>query len=170
MNKTAIALLCALALPAWADDAHHPEATPAAPAATASAPQSQAATVKQLRANVKKLQAQLGRLSKAGSDAQRQPLLAEYLRTLHENMALAESLGGEGMECPMMEGGMPHPMGHEMNHGMGQGMMPMMGGSEAGRGDASMAERMQRLEKRMDMMQMMMERMGGAPAAPAPAK
>lgn len=163
MNKTAIALLCALALPAWADDAHHPEAVPAA---TAPAPQAQAGTVKQLRANVKKLQTQLGRLSKAGSDAQRQALLGEYLRTLHENMALAESLGGEGMECPMMEGGMAHPMGHEMghemHHGMGQGTMPMMGGADAGQG--SMAERMQLLEKRMDMMQMMMERMGGTPA------
>ena len=163
MNKTAIALLCALALPAWADDAHHPES---APAATAPAPQSQAGTVKQLRANVKQLQTQLGQLSKAGSDAQRQALLAEYLRTLHENMALAESLGGEGMECPMMEGGMAQPMGHDlhqgMNHGMGQGTMPMMGGGDPGQ--ASMAERMQRLEKRMDMMQMMMERMGGTPA------
>lgn len=137
MNKTAIALLCALALPAWADEAPRADATPAAaaaPGATAPAPQSQAATVKQLRANVKKLQAQLGRLVKAGSDAQRQALLADYLRTLHENMTLAESLGGEGMECPMMEGGMAHPMGHEMHHGMGQGMMPMMGRPEAGQG------------------------------------
>ena len=138
MNKlvmTAIAASLAFANPAFAVDAHHPEKT----SSTTAKP---AAPMKQMQDNVKKMQSQLERIGKTTDDAERQKLVAEHMQTMHENMQAAKGMMGDGMGCPMMK------------DGMDMGMMKK-GGSDAD----PMMQHMQQMEKRMDMMQMMMEQM-----------
>ena len=79
---------------------------------------------------------------------ERNALMAEHMKTMHENMQAAKGMMGDGMGCSMMK------------DGMGMGMMQKGGGSDA----EPMMQRMQGMEKRMDMMQMMMEQMA-KPAA-----
>ena len=139
LAMTAIAASLAFAVPVFADDAHHPEKAQEAKAAPAKPEQ----TVKKMQDNVKKMQGQLDRIAKAKSDDDRQNAMAEHMRTMQENMQMARGMQAGMMGCPMMEGGM-----------MGKGGMGMMGGPQAGG-----ADRMQQMERRMDMMQMMMEQM-----------
>ena len=152
MNKfamTAIAASLAFAAPVFADDAHHPEkaqeakGAPAKPAAKA--PEQ---AVKKMQDNVKKMQGQLDRIAKAKTDDDRQKAMAEHMQTMQENMMMARGMQAGMMGCPMMEGGM-----------MGKGGMGMMGGGMMGGPQAGGADRMQQMERRMDMMQMMMEHM-----------
>jgi hypothetical protein len=86
----------------------------------------------------------LKRIAKEKNEAERNRLLDEHMQTMRENMMLA---GGMASGCPMM--------------GSGMGMMM---------GPGDMMERMQQMEKRMDMMQMMLEQRDKPPSAPAPAK
>ena len=151
MNKlamTAIAASLAFAAPVFADDAHHPEKAQEAKAAPAKPEQ----TVKKMQDNVKKMQGQLDRIAKAKSDDERQKAMAEHMRTMQENMQMARGMQAGMMSCPMMEGGM-----------MGKGGMGMMGGGMMGGPQAGGAERMQQMERRMDMMQMMMQSNMGKP-------
>ena len=161
---TAIAAALAFSVPVFADDTHHPEKP--ADAKSASAPL--APQVKKMQDNVKKMQPQLDRIAKARTDAERQKAMAEHMQTMQENMAMARGMrAGMMMDCPMMEGGM-----------MGKGGMGMMGGGMMGKGGMGMGggaapadapDRMQQMEKRMDMMQMMMEQMMRRQDGPAPA-
>ncbi|MCU0768235.1 MAG: hypothetical protein MUD07_02190 [Burkholderiaceae bacterium] len=149
---TAMAASLAFALPAFADDAHHPQQaqeTEAAPAGSADA--EAAPTVQKMQDNLQKMKAQLDRIAAAKSDEERQKAMAEHMQTMRENMKMA----GGMMGCPMMEGGM-----------MGKGGMGMMGGDSTD----SMAKHMEQMEKRMDMMQMMMEQMTKSPSMPTLAK
>ncbi len=152
---TAIAASLLLALPAYAEDAHHPDqktdAVPAAqtPATPTAKTPAAAQPLQQMQTNVKKMDAQLKRIAKEKNDTERNRLLGEHMQTMRENMMLA---GGMASGCPMMGSGM-----------MGSGMGMMMG-----QGD--MTERMQQMEKRMDMMQMMMEQRDKSSPMPAPAK
>jgi len=172
MNKfamTAIAAALAFSAPVFAEEAHHPEkaadakGTPAQPA-----PQ-----LKKMQDNVKKMPAQLDRIAKAKTDEARQKAMAEHMQTMQENMNMARGMQAGMMDCPMMEGGMMGKGGMGMMHGgmMGKGGMGMMGGGGA---PADVPDRMQQMEKRMDMMQMMMEQMmrrqDGAAPAPMPMK
>ena len=100
-------------------------------------------------------QAQLERIAAAKTDEERQKAMAEHMQTMQENMKMASGMRAGMMDCPMMEGGM-----------MGKGGMGMMGGNSP---DA-MAKHMERMEKRMDMMQMMMEQMTKSASTPMPAK
>jgi len=158
MNKTliAIAMTLALATPALAEDAHHPDQAPAAAA------QATEKAVPKMQENVKKMEDQLERLAAAKTPEERQKLLMEHMQTMRENMMMGQQIAMGDKGCPMM--GM-------MGGGMGMGMMGggamMMGPGGAG-GDAEpMMNRMQQMERRMDMMQMMMERqMGGAAGTP----
>lgn len=160
MNSTltAIAASLLLALPAFAEEAHHPEqktdTAPAttAPAAPTSKNQTAAQPLQQMQANVKKMDAQVKRIAKEKNDTERNRLLGEHMQTMRENMMLA---GGMASGCPMMGSG----MGMMMGPGAGMMMRP---------GD--MTERMQQMEKRMDMMQMMMEQREKSSPMPAPAK
>lgn len=83
------------------------------------------------------------------------------MRLMEEQMAAMEGMRAGGMECPMMGGGM---MGGPMMQG---GMMggPMMQGGmgSPGKDDAAILRmRLDAIEKRLDMMQMMMQsQMGG---------
>jgi hypothetical protein len=149
---TAIAASLLLALPAVAEEAHHPEQktdavpTTQAPATPAAKPPAAAQPVQQMQANVKKMDAQLKRIAKEKNEAERNRLLGEHMQTMRENMMLA---GGMAGGCPMMGSGMGMMMGP------GAGMMM---------GPGDMMERMQQMEKRMDMMQMMLEQQGMPPA------
>ena len=156
LAMTALAAALAFATPAFAEEAHHPETAPGAksvPAQPAARNPTQA--VQKMQDNVKKMQPQLDRIAKAKTDEERQKAMAEHMKTMQENMQMARGMQADTMGCPMMEGGM-----------MGKGGMGMMGGDTQSEGAP---ERMQQMEKRMDMMQdmmkmMMMDRMP-APAA-----
>ena len=163
--KTTLSTLAAallLALPAYADDAHHPgqKAAPAAsapaPAPAAKAPAVKAPTVgaplKRMQANVKTMRAQLERIGKTTGEEARRRLLAEHLQTLQESMMLGKEMADDD-HCSMMDGGMA------MHGHPGMGMMAPGNG---------MMERMQQMEKRIDMMQMMIEQMGKTQPMPAP--
>ncbi len=146
MNKitmTAIAASLAFSVPVFANDAHHPEKAPD----VKSAPVQPAQQVKKMQDNVKKMQGQLDRIAKAKTDEDRQTAMAEHMRTMKENMSMASEMQGGKMECPMMGGGM-----------MGKGGMDKM--------DAP--DRMQKMEKRMDMMEQKMQSHDGVTSMPAP--
>jgi len=154
LNKLMLAglvasLSLATALPAVADDAHPPEQAAASQSAPPNAKAS-GQTIKGMQANVKKMQTQLERIAKAKTDDERQKVMAEHMQTMQENMQMARGMQAGMMGCPMMGAGVMGPgmMGQGM---MGQGMMGSggpMGGAE---------DRMQQMEKRMDMMEMMMK-------------
>lgn len=153
MQKTlsVIAASMMLAFAVHAEDAHHPEQkTDASVAKAAVQPSGEA--IKKMQGNVKKMRSQLDRISKAKSDEERQQLITEHMRTMHENMMAAKGMLGEDMGCPMMKGG---------KGGMGgMGMMKDQGGGEGGMGMMQMMmEHMQKMEKGMDMMQMKMDHM-----------
>lgn len=118
--------------PAFAVDEHHPENVAAPPKAP---DQSSQVTVKEMQENVKKMRAQLDRVANAKTDAEKQKVLAEHMHTMQDNMKKARSIEGSmGMGCPMM----------------GKGMME----------DGVPAERMQMMERRMDMMEQMLKQQG----------
>ena len=172
MNKfamTAIATALAFSAPAFAEDAHHPEKAGEAK----SAPAQPAPQVRKMQENVRKMPAQLDRIAKAKSDEARHKAMAEHMQTMQENMKMAHDMKAGMMDCPMMEGGMMGKGGMAAMHGgmMGKGGMGMMAGGAA---PAAAPDRMQQMEKRIDMMQMMMEQMmrrqEGALPAPMPMK
>ena len=162
LHLAVIALSATLSVPAFADDAHHPDqpktqaATTAAPVAPASVDQS----VRTMKENTRKMQTQLDKIGRARNPQERQKLLQEHMQTMRENMMLGKGMMSDMMGCPMMKGG---TMGEGMGMGMMGGGMGMMGGGTAP--DAAM-NRMNMMEKRMDMMQMMMEQMTKSQAPP----
>jgi hypothetical protein len=141
-RATTTLLLIALGLtaPVLADDAHHAQP---APDAAAAAPEQ---TVKALQDNLRTMQTQLDRAAQAESDDVRQKVLAEYMQTMQESMKMARGMQAGMKGCPMMEDGM-----------MGGGKDKKMGGM--GMKDDGTAGRMHHMEKRMDMMQLMLEQM-----------
>ncbi|MDO8788450.1 MAG: hypothetical protein Q7J42_10320 [Sulfuritalea sp.] len=172
MNKfamTAIAASLAYAAPVFAADAHHPEKA----AEAKSAPAQPAPQVKKMQDNVKKMPAQLDRIAKAKTDEARHKAMAEHMQTMQENMKMAHEMKAGMMDCPMMAGGMMGKGGMGMMHSemMGKPGMEMKAGDLA---TPSAPDRMQQMEKRMDMMQGMMEQMmrrqDGAAPAPMPMK
>lgn len=140
---SALALAVAFALPAHAEDAHHPDQPPAA---SAPAPEQ---AVQKMQENATRMQSQLEAVAAAKSPEERRKLLMEHMQTMRENMMLGRQMAMGDMDCPMMGG-----MGMMHEGGM------MMAPGAAGSPDA-MAERMRQMERRMDMMQRMMERMSG---------
>lgn len=135
-------MLSALAMqPILADDAHHPDqkAGAAAPAANQ--------TIQKMQANTKRMQNQLEQMAKSKDPKQRQKLMQEHMQTMQENMMAGKSMMGGMMDCPMMKEG--------MGGGMGMGMM-----GQGGMGPEAMMERMQKMEKRMDMMEQMAKPQG----------
>ena len=161
MNKlitTVISAALVMAAPVFADDAHHPEKAQETKAAPATKAPEQ--SVKKMQDNVKKMQGQLERVAKAKTDAERQQALAEHMRTMQENMMMARGMQAGTMGCPMMEGGM---MGGKGGMGMMGGMGGMGGGMMGGAQPGGAPERMLQMERRMDMMQMMMDRLPATP-------
>ncbi len=144
-------------------DAHHPDQAPGA-AAPAAPPAEQ--TVQRMKDNLKRMQTQLGAIEQAKDPAERSRLLGEHMQAMRENLYMARGMmQGNTMAPGMMGGGM---MGQGMMGGMpGSGMMGggmmdhhMKGGGHMGAaGSGAVEGRIDQLEKRMDMMQMMMEQM-----------
>ena len=152
---TVLAISLAAALPAYADDAHHPDQPAAVPAPT---PEK---AVQKMQDNTTRMQSQLEAMAAAKNPEERQKLLMEHMQTMRENMMLGQQMatGQMGaMGCQMM-GGM----------GMMQGKGAMMTPDAAATSPEAMANRMHQMERRMDMMQMMMERMS-KPAGKTPGK
>lgn len=153
MMKTILSALvvsAAMSLPAFADDAHHPDQAGAVPI-----PES---AVRTMRDNATRMQQQLEAMAASKDPAEQRKLLMEHMQTMRENMMLSQQAAAPGMGCAMMGGAGP-------GMGMGMGMMGPGMGMMGGPGMVSpeaMSNRLYQMEQRMDMMQMMMERMGAA--------
>lgn len=129
-----------------------------------------AKAMEKLKENAAQLQTEVARIAAAGDDAARGKAVAAYLQSLGEGMALAHALDPNGVNCPMGWGGAgmmgPGMMGYGMT---GPGTMgPGMMGYGAAGGD-DQAARLQAIEARMGMMQMLMQQMMGGQQLP-PAK
>ena len=173
-RKQGIAVVSAawlLAVPvAWAVDEHHPDqnAGPAAAALPVSAKDTEQA-LQQLKQNADKLRAQMDKILKTKDPSERQKLMQEHMQTLRASMTTAAgvmggrpgsggmmghgTMGGGMMDCPMMD------------QKMGGGMMDcpmmsgMMGGAGGGAANQAITDRLNQMEKRLDVMQMMLEDM-----------
>lgn len=150
ISLAVLALCMGLSAPTFANDAHHPEKAQGGKAATSEQAKPATEGVKALQSNVAKMQKQVQQIAKAKNDKERNRLLEEHMKTMHDSMMTAKGMH-EGMEgCPMMD---------DMKGGKGgMGMGGMSGGDKA---PGSSDERMDRMEKRMDMMEQMMKGSGG---------
>jgi hypothetical protein len=154
ITLSAIAASIALAMPAFAEESHHPAQPGGAPTTQA---QPDGKTVQKMQDNLGRMRTQLQQLAKAKTADERQKLMDEHMKTMQENMGMAKGMQSGMMDCPMMQGGMGMMGGQGM---MGQGKVSP---------DDMMSKRMEMMEKRMDMMQMMMQgRMGMPPSAEPP--
>ncbi len=152
--------LSVTSLSAFPNDEHHPDAKPpTAPMAQAAPAPAKPTTnetgmdkrMAQMQENMKKMQSQMEKIRQTADPKERQRLLEEHMQTMQAQMKNMQGMGGgmmQGMMGGNMQGGMP-----------GDGMM--MGRDPKGRGEMT--------EKRMDMMQMMMEQMMQHQGAQAPA-
>lgn len=106
----------------------------------------------------KKMQDQMARLNKTTDPKERQKILEEHWKTMHEGMDTMMGrggmgygmMGGKGMMGPG-GGGMGMGPGGRMGAGPGPGMGPMT--------PEMIDLRQRRMEQRMDMMQMMMDQL-----------
>ncbi|WP_323002682.1 hypothetical protein [Denitromonas sp.] len=137
LATTLLSMSVFLTVPAFADQSHHPE--------QAAAEMPASVTFERMQDNLKIMQAQLQRAAGAKTDEARQKAMAEHMQTMRENMGMVQGMQGGMMACPMMQGG-----------------KGMMGGDGMSK---DMGSRMHNMEQRMDMMQMMMQRMSGAQGA-----
>ena len=94
----------------------------------------------QMQENMKKMQEQMEKVQATTDPKERQKLMQEHMQTMQENMKAMRGMGG-----PMMMGG-----GQRSGQAMG-------GHKDMATGD--IIQRHAMMEKRMDMMQMMMEQM-----------
>ena len=137
----------------YADDAHHPDQQGQTSKVTAPVSADGDKAAQKMQENVKKMQAQLDKIQKTKDPKARQKLMMAHMQTMRESMMLGESMMPGMMDCSMMKGGMMKGA--------------MMGEGEAGASPDAMMERMNGMEKRMDMMQMMMEQMTKSQSMPA---
>lgn len=129
----------------YAVDEHHPDkASPPSKAAPTAKSQASDKSTAQMQEHMKRMQDIMAKLQKTTDPAERQKLMAEHTKEMQEGMQLMRSMGG-GMMQGMMGGGM---MSDAPKGGAGK---PGMGGG------APISPEM--MERRMDMMQMMMEQM-----------
>ncbi len=130
---------------AYGADEHHPEkAGPAPKAAKAPAkPKAEDKAAPQMQDHMKKMQDLMARLQKTTDPAERKKLMEEHTKAMQEGMQMMRGMGGgmmQGMESGMM-GQAPKDGAGKPGMGRGAPMSPDM------------------MERRMDMMQMMMEQM-----------
>ncbi len=116
---------------AHADDKHHPPEAAKAPATASASGQRFNAAYDRMR----KMAAQMEQIKATKDPKERERLMQQHLESMHEGAQALRAAGG----CTM-------PMT----------ACPMMGGAH---GKQVPAERMDMMEKRMDMLQMMMEQM-----------
>ena len=91
----------------------------------------------EMQDNMKKMQQQMNKIATTTDQSERQKLMQEHMQTMQETMKAMRSMGG-----PTMKSGMA----------MGERKGGAMSGSDV-------KPRQEMMEKRMDMMQMMMEQM-----------
>lgn len=157
---------------AGAVEEHHLDAASGAtPPAGATSTADVRPTIEKMQENVRQMQSQLERAASAKTDDERRAALAEHMRTMQGNMMLGRNImmgatggypamsggAGPGAMGPGMMG--PGMMGPGVMSGMmGSGMMcpGMMGRGQSGGPDSA---DLQWMERRLDMMQMMMEQM-----------
>lgn len=130
-------------------EAHHPARVGQTTAPATAAPSA-------MQDHMKAMQAMRDRMMNAKTPAERQALMEEHMKTMHEGMAMMKGMKNQkGMEG--------------MGSMQGKGVMPDMGGMKNMPMD--MASHHQMMEMRMEMMQtmmeMMMQRMPGAAMPPA---
>lgn len=116
LSLPVIATSLMLAMPAFADDSHHP----AQPGATqASLTQPDGKTMQQMQNNLAMMQKQLERLGKANTAEERQKIMNEHMQMMQANMGMMHGMMGQGMQGGMgmmgqgMQGG-NGIMGHAM--------------------------------------------------------
>ncbi len=103
----------------------------------------------------KKMQDQMARLSKTTDPKERQKIMEEHWKTMHEGMDAMMGRGGMGRG--MMMGGGMGPGGGGMGPGGRMGPGPCVGMGPMS--PEMMSQRQRCMEQRMDMMQMMMDQM-----------
>ena len=153
-HSLALALaLSAIGAPAWAvgeaqHDTHHPAGT--AGTAAKSAPGKSSPDMTRMDTQMKAMREMHDKMMAAKTPGERNALMAGHLKTMQESMR-------------MMNATFPSGMGGMQGDKMGGMKEDMKGGLKGG-----MAARHQMMEKRMDMMQSMMQMMSDRlPAEPA---
>lgn len=130
---TALTTLCSLALPVWAADPHAHQSPDQAPAV-------EQQTMTTLDSNTGQLRDMREKIEKETDPAKRMEMMQQHMKMMREGMA--------AMKMPMDKSAMNMPMGKG-------GMMGGMMGGPAGGNDP----RMQMMEKRMGMMEEIMNGM-----------
>ncbi len=129
-----------------ANDAQHPaSATQAAPSVQSSE------RFEEARAQMQKMLAQMDQIHQTKDPAERQRLMDEHMRTMQDTMQSMHAMGG--------------PMMMDMMGQQGMGGVPNK--TQSGKRGSGVNERIDMMEKRMDVMQMMMEQMLKQQKAPA---
>ena len=141
---------------AWAVDEHHPDQnTGSAAAAPPVSVKDTEQALQQMKQNADKLRAQMDKIITTKDPAERQKLMQEHIQTLRASLITAAgAMGGMPGSGGMMGSGMM--AGGMMDCPM---MSGMMGGAGGGAANPAMMDRLNQMEKRLDMMQMMLEDM-----------
>jgi hypothetical protein len=129
---------------------------PASPAAQSPAQGMGAAAMPRMRDNMKKMQELMAKIHASKDPAERQQLMQQHSRAMHEQMQMMQAMGGG--QDGMMGGGM------KMGGGMQGGASPpagAQGGPPPGEGmmNHEMMMNHQAMQARMGMMEMMMGQM-----------
>lgn len=139
-----------------AEQSHHPDGAPASQQSgmgmMGGGMMMDGKMMESMQENMKKMQAQMAEIRNTKDDETRERLMDEHMQAMDEGMSMMRGMGG-GMMQGMMGSGMQNGKG--MDGGMMKGGEGMKGGMAPGASD--MMGRMDMMEKRMDMMQMMME-------------
>ena len=114
---------------------------PAKPAMNMKAGMDMDKQMPQMQENMKKMQLQMNKIHATTDPKERQKLMQEHMRSMQANMKAMHAMGD-----PMMMGGSEHA---GMKMGAHKGAMP----------EGDMMKHHDMMEKRIDMMQMMMEQM-----------
>jgi len=138
---SAAIVACALSSPILAADDKAPTATPAMG-------MDMDRQMSQMQASMKIMQQQMERLRTTTDPRERQKLMQQHMQAMQDHMKMMRGMGG-----PMMSGGATG-MGGPMKMGDGMAM-----GERKGMADDDMMRHHDMLEKRVDMLQMMMEQM-----------
>lgn len=101
----------------------------------------------QMQEHIKQMQTQMEKIHKTTDPKERQKLMQEHMQTMREHMKMMHNTGG----CMMMD-----PMARSNQPGAGKPESSMDCGMMRG---ADSSQRQDMLERRVDMMQMMMDQM-----------
>ncbi len=143
----------ALLIPAaYGVDEHHPDkaAPPAKSQRPAPKPPVDEKSMAQMQDHMKKMQDVMARLQKTTDPAERKKLMDEHTKSMQEGMQMMRGMAG-GMMQGMLAGG--------MMDGSMMGQAPKDGAAKSGPMGRGAPISPEMMERRMDMMQMMMEQM-----------